>query len=250
MTVSLKKERKKLVAKSTKRIVMEIVKAVAYVILGMLAGLMINSSLDMLVKCLCVCAVIIVAVLMAVLFIVSDKKDTRTSNMTRVSSEMPQQSARVSRNTNYVEKKESMQTSSNAQQSNPLDRRPMSAEKKEQHERNKKKATKVVLINEEGRPLMEWSLERKTSLIIGKNAEGEKVDIDLTDSAVAQMISKQHAVLNYTEKGWYVDDIDSKNGTRVKKLMQNSIMDVKLVGAIEVEPGDIIYIASTMLQIQ
>lgn len=64
------------------------------------------------------------------------------------------------------------------------------------------------------------------------------------------MISKQHAVLNYTEKGWYIDDIDSKNGTRVKKATQNAIMDVKLVGAIEVEPGDIIYIASTMLQIQ
>lgn len=236
-------------AKSTKKIVMEIVKAVVYVILGMIAGLMINSSVEVLIKGLCVCAVMVVAVLMAVLFIVSDKKDTRT-NMTRVSSDMPQQSARVSRNTNYADKKESIQTSSNASQSNPLDRRPMSAEKKEQHERNKKKATKVVLINEEGRPLMEWSLERKTSLIIGKNAEGEMVDVDLTDSAVAQMISKQHAVLNYTEKGWYVDDIDSKNGTRVKKLMQNSIMDVKLVGAIEVEPGDIIYIASTMLQIQ
>ena len=97
---------------------------------------------------------------------------------------------------------------------------------------------------------MEWSLERKTSLIIGKSADGEIVDIDLSGSAVAQMISKQHAVLNYTEKGWYVDDIDSKNGTRVKKLTQNSIMDVKLVGAIEVEVGDIIYIANTMLQIQ
>lgn len=249
MAVKPEEKRKKLVAKSTKKIVMEIVKAVIYVILGMIAGLMINSSVTVLIKCLCVCAVMVVAVLMAVLFIVSDKKDTR-ANMTRVSSDMPQQSARVSRNTNNPVRKESVQSTPNAPQSNPLDRRPMSAEKKEQHERNKKKATKVVLINEEGRPLMDWSLERKTSLIIGKSAEGEQVDIDLTDSAVAQMISKQHAVLNYTEKGWYVDDIDSKNGTRVKKLMQNSIMDVKLVGAIEVEPGDIIYIASTMLQIQ
>lgn len=144
-----------------------------------------------------------------------------------------------------------LSSSSSAQiQSNPLDRRPMSATKKEQHERNKTGAKKVVLINEEGQTLMEWSLERKTSLIIGKTADGEEVDIDLSGSAVAQMISKQHAVLNYTEKGWYVDDIDSKNGTRVKKLTQNSIMDVKLVGAIEVEAGDIIYIASTMLQIQ
>lgn len=135
-------------------------------------------------------------------------------------------------------------------QNNPLDRKPMSVEKREQHERNRIPATKVVLINEEGRPLMDWSLERKTSLIIGKNSDKEPVDIDLSGSAVAQMISKQHAVLNYTEAGWYIDDIDSKNGTRVKKATQNSIMDVKLVGAIEIEAGDIIYIANTMLQIQ
>ncbi len=236
-------------AKSTKRIIIEIVKAVVYVILGIIAGLILNSSVAVLIKCLCVAAVVIVAALAAVLFIISDKKDNK-ANSTRISNAMPQQSARVSRSTGYPERREQVETMQNVASSNPLDRRPMSAEKKEQHERNKKNATKVVLINEEGRPLMDWSLERKTSLIIGKSAEGEVVDIDLTDSAVAQMISKQHAVLNYTEKGWYVDDIDSKNGTRVKKLMQNSIMDVKLVGAIEVEPGDIIYIANTMLQIQ
>ncbi len=236
-------------AKSTKRIVMEIVKAVVYIVLGIIAGLILNSSVTVLIKSLCVAAVVIVSALIAVLFIISDKKDSKVNN-TRVSSAVPQQSARVSRSTGYPERRENMETMQNVQSSNPLDRRPMSAEKKEQHERNKKRATKVVLINEEGRPLMDWSLERKTSLIIGKSAEGDVVDIDLTDSVVAQMISKQHAVLNYTEKGWYVDDIDSKNGTRVKKLMQNAIMDVKLVGAIEVEPGDIIYIANTMLQIQ
>lgn len=135
-------------------------------------------------------------------------------------------------------------------QVNALDRKPMSVEKREQYDRNKMPAKKIVLLNEEGTTLISWSLENKTSLVIGKSKDNEKVDIDLSGSAVAQMISKQHAVLNYTEKGWYIDDIDSKNGTRVKKAKQNSIMDVKLVGAIEVETGDIIYIANAMLQIQ
>lgn len=72
----------------------------------------------------------------------------------------------------------------------------------------------------------------------------------MNDSAFAQMISKQHAVLNYTDGGWYIDDIDSKNGTRVKKLNQNAILDLKLVGAVEVSVGDIIYIANTMLQLR
>lgn len=238
--------------KSSNKIAMEIIKAIVYIALGIIAGAIINSTITTLVKALCVIGIILIATLMATLFIVmGNKKENKgTGRISNVES-----SARISRNMPLPENltRESVQLSNPnpAQiQSNPLDRRPMSATKKEQYERTKTGAKKVVLINEEGQTLMEWSLERKTSLIIGKTADGEVVDIDLSGSAVAQMISKQHAVLNYTEKGWYVDDIDSKNGTRVKKLTQNSIMDVKLVGAIEVEAGDIIYIASTMLQIQ
>ena len=67
---------------------------------------------------------------------------------------------------------------------------------------------------------------------------------------MSQMISTQHAVLNYTNDGWCIDDIDSKNGTRVRKLSQNAIMDVKLVGSVQLVAGDIIYIASTMLQLR
>lgn len=65
--------------------------------------------------------------------------------------------------------------------------------------------------------LLEWSLQSKTALIIGKSNGKDNVDVDLSGSAVADMVSKQHAVLNYTDNGWYIDDIDSKNGTRVKK---------------------------------
>lgn len=115
---------------------------------------------------------------------------------------------------------------------------------------DRKKVTSLVLLSEQGGVLLEWSLQNKTALIIGRNNGKEMVDVDLSGSAVADMISKQHAVLNYTDNGWYVDDIDSKNGTRVKKKYQSALLDVKLVGAVEVEPGDIIYIANAMLQIR
>lgn len=239
--------------KQLNKIGMEILKAVIYVLLGILVGLIINSSIELVIKIIVVICILCIVALTVTLFIFMGNKK---GNSSVIRSSNVEQSARISRNATYPERNIRENTQPNnvvreAQvQSNPLDRRPMSAAKKEQHERNKISAKKVVLINEEGAPLMEWSLERHTSLIIGKAVDGEVVDIDLSGSAVAQMISKQHAVLNYTEKGWYVDDIDSKNGTRVKKLTQNSIMDVKLVGAIEVEAGDIIYIANTMLQIQ
>ena len=124
------------------------------------------------------------------------------------------------------------------------------AEPKTAIETGKKPVRELVLINEEGDVLFTWDIRGKTSLVIGKSTQKEPVDIDLSMSAMSQMISKQHAVLNYTNDGWCIDDIDSKNGTRVRKLSQNAIMDVKLVGSVQLAAGDIIYIASTMLQLR
>ena len=130
----------------------------------------------------------------------------------------------------------------------PLDQVPISAQKKGMPVMAR--ISYVALIGEQGNELLKWSLNGKTAIVIGKGTETEPVDIDLSGSAMAQMISKQHAVLNYTDNGWYVDDIDSKNGTRVKKKNQSALLDVKLVGAVEVEAGDIIYIANAMLQLR
>ena len=130
----------------------------------------------------------------------------------------------------------------------PLDQVPISAQKKGMPVMAR--ISYVALIGEQGNELLKWSLDGKTAIVIGKGTETEPVDIDLSGSAMAQMISKQHAVLNYTDNGWYVDDIDSKNGTRVKKKNQSALLDVKLVGAVEVEAGDIIYIANAMLQLR
>ncbi len=125
-----------------------------------------------------------------------------------------------------------------------------SEQQKESGSRTKRRIQSIVLINEEGTALTEWSLVGKSAMVIGKGTEKEPVDIDLSGSAFAQMISKQHAVMNYTENGWCIDDIDSKNGTRVKKINRNAILDLKLVGTVELGVGDIIYIANTMLQLR
>lgn len=237
---------------------MDILKSIIFTILGAIFGALCVAPINIFIKIVFCIAVLFVWVIVLLLFIIFGKEKKRKpvrnmQNNSQTSSNVSGQNARISRNAQTMQQNTNMNMNTvNAPQpqSNPLDRKPMSVEKKEQYEKNKQPAKKVVLLNEEGTALLEWSLQRQTSLIIGKGSDKEPVDIDLGGSAVAQMISKQHAVLNYTEKGWYVDDIDSKNGTRVKKASQNAIMDVKLVGAIEVEPGDIIYIASTMLQIQ
>ena len=239
---------------------MEILKSAAYVLIGFVIGAVVFSPLEVVLKVVFIIALLCVLCAAFFGFMVFDKgkkpqvtpqRPVRSSSGTSVNERIggsDQQGARISRNAQAMQ--ESVSRSMAQEQMNPLDRKPRSVEKREQYERNRQPASKVVLLNEEGTPLMEWSLTSQTSLIIGKSTDKEPVDIDLSGSAVAVMISKQHAVLNYTDKGWFIDDIDSKNGTRVKKASQNAIMDVKLVGAIEVERGDIIYIASTMLQIQ
>lgn len=232
---------------------MEVLKTAAYVLIGFFIGAILFSPLDVVLKivfCFAMLCVLCAAFFGFLIFgkgkkpNVMDKQPIRSSS----GSSVTEQSARISRSAPATQ--ERVPYAGTQEQENPLDRKPRSVEKREQYEKNRQPASKVVLLNEEGTALMEWSLQSQTSLIIGKSTDKEPVEIDLSGSAVAQMISKQHAVLNYTDKGWFIDDIDSKNGTRVKKASQNAIMDVKLVGAIEVERGDIIYIASTMLQIQ
>ena len=236
---------------------MEILKSAVYVFIGFIIGAIVFADIDFVLKIIFFIAMmgVLCAVFFGFMVFSKEKKPAVSSKPLRTSSgssvnasNSSGQSARISRNAQAMQ--ENVSFVGSQQQDNPLDRKPRSVEKREQYEKNRQPASKVVLLNEEGTALMEWSLQRQTSFIIGKSSDKEPVDIDLSGSAVAQMISKQHAVLNYTDKGWFIDDIDSKNGTRVKKASQNSIMDVKLVGAIEVERGDIIYIASTMLQIQ
>ena len=235
---------------------MEIIKSAAYVFIGFIIGAIVFSPLEIVLKLVLILAMLCVWCATVFCFMVFDrnKKPAATGRQpvrTSSGSSVTDQGARISRNAQSMQENVAARPAYQEQQmENPLDRKPRSVEKREQYEKNRQPASKVVLLNEEGTALMEWGLQSQTSLIIGKSTDKEPVDIDLSGSAVAQMISKQHAVLNYTDKGWFIDDIDSKNGTRVKKASQNAIMDVKLVGAIEVERGDIIYIASTMLQIQ
>ncbi|MCI7790069.1 MAG: FHA domain-containing protein [Lachnospiraceae bacterium] len=152
------------------------------------------------------------------------------------------------KNTMQANEKTGKAVTKQRQTINPLDDAPARVQKKESPTGNK--INSIALIGEQGNILLEWSLAGKTSLVIGKGTDKEPVDIDLTETAMGQLVSKQHAVLNYTDNGWYVDDIDSKNGTRVKKRNQSALLDVKLVGAVEVEAGDIIYISNTMLQLR
>lgn len=109
---------------------------------------------------------------------------------------------------------------------------------------------KVLLLNEEHQVLKQWNIDGKAGLLIGKNTENTKVDIDLSDTALAALISDEHALLNYTNGNWYVEDFDSEQGTAVQKYNKNDMEYLNKAEPVQLEPGDYIYIGKTILQVR
>ena len=103
----------------------------------------------------------------------------------------------------------------------------------------------VILKNEDGYDGKVWNLGRANSMIIGKKSR-MPIDIDLKHAAFSALISKKHAILNRTDKGWYIEDLGSRNGTGIQRYADNR--KIKVGNApIKLQSGDIIYIATTAL---
>jgi len=99
----------------------------------------------------------------------------------------------------------------------------------------------LVLLGEDDRPIRVWDLTGKVGLLIGKSSEEYQVDIDLSDTDYHTYIDPEHALLNYQESGWWLQDTSSRNGVSIirkgKELMPGHHAPARL------EPGDVICIA-------
>ena len=109
----------------------------------------------------------------------------------------------------------------------------------------KNNITHVILKNEDGYDTKIWAVGKANSLIIGKTTR-IRVDIDLSNTAYSTLISRNHAILNRTDKGWYIEDLSSRNGTGVKTYEDNRKIKIGS-SPVKVQSGDIIYIATTAL---
>lgn len=108
----------------------------------------------------------------------------------------------------------------------------------------------LLLLNEDKSLLKEWNIYGKISLIIGRNLGEAKVDIDLSDVASAAMIAEEHAVMNYCNGHWYIENNCKESAIEIQKLdeAQKNIL-------LEDEPcqlyrGDTIYICNVALLIK
>ena len=109
--------------------------------------------------------------------------------------------------------------------------------------------TEISLLNKNGDIIFSWELYGKTSAVIGKDVGENLVDIDLGKNPYASMIDVQHAVLNYADGNWYVEDLDSQNGISIKKIGEDKIYKLSALQPCKLDFGDIIFIGMCQLKL-
>lgn len=108
--------------------------------------------------------------------------------------------------------------------------------------------TELVLLGEENDRLASWNIYGKNGLVIGRDVGENSVSVNLENSTYASMIDVEHAVLNYSGDGWYIEDISEKNGVSIQK-QDGRKYKLTYGKPCKLEKGDIIYIALARLQI-
>ena len=86
--------------------------------------------------------------------------------------------------------------------------------------RKKKKETTtcphvICLLGENDKTIQGWPLEGQIGLLIGKENPDYTCLIDLTDSSYSDYIDPIHMSLNYTDAGWWAQDLSTRGGSAI-----------------------------------
>ena len=109
--------------------------------------------------------------------------------------------------------------------------------------------SKLILISEDGRSLKTWNIMDRISFLIGRNTKDNEVDIDLSDAEYSELVSRQHAVLNFSEGKWYIEDVGSSYGSGLKKVDEEKFK-LENERLYEINSGDTLYIANTKILVK
>lgn len=118
---------------------------------------------------------------------------------------------------------------------------------KEVYKQKESTIRKYVLITRDGETEKEWSCKGVNSFLIGKGTVSQGVDIDLSDTYYAQYVSNEHAVLNFSDGYWYIEDLNSSNGVGLKKRGEEYSLRLKPLTSYKIDEGDIIYISKVKI---
>lgn len=106
----------------------------------------------------------------------------------------------------------------------------------------------LLLLNEEDQPIASWDMFGKAALVIGRDVKENHVDINLSQSVYASLIDIEHAVLNYADNGWYIEDLGSQNGVVLQKAADGRKYKLSADQPCRLGKGDVIIIGLTKLK--
>ena len=108
---------------------------------------------------------------------------------------------------------------------------------------------RIFLIDKNENEIKNLDLYGKVSMIIGKDIGENSVGIDLSISSYSATVDIEHAVLNYADGNWYIEDLDSRNGIAVKKIGENKAYRLSGTEPYKLDFGDIIFVGNCQLKV-
>ena len=110
--------------------------------------------------------------------------------------------------------------------------------------------SEILLLGEENNVTAVWDIYGKTSVVFGKDERENQVDVNLKNTDYAGTVDGEHAVMNYSNGSWYIEDLDSENGTRLQRSGEGKKYRVSSREPCKVEKNDIIYLGLAPIKIR
>ncbi len=120
----------------------------------------------------------------------------------------------------------------------------------EKYAGSRKEISELSLLGEENNITATWDIYGRTSIVLGKDDRASQVDIDLKHTDYAGTIDGEHAVMNYSNGCWYIEDLESENGTRIQRGGEGKKYRVSSREPCKVEKNDIIYLGLAPIKIR
>lgn len=114
----------------------------------------------------------------------------------------------------------------------------------------RKEISEILLLSEEGHVTAVWDIYGKTAVVFGKDERENQVDVNLKNTDYSGTVDGEHAVMNYSNGSWYIEDLDSENGTRIQKGGEGQKYKVSSREPCRVEKNDIIYLGLAPVKIR
>ena len=118
------------------------------------------------------------------------------------------------------------------------------------YENKRKEISEIQLFGEDNNITDTWDIYGKTSVVFGRDEREFQVDVNLKNTDYAGTIDGEHAVMNYSNGSWYIEDLDSQNGTRIQRGGEGKKYKVSSREPCKVEKNDIIYLGLAPIRIR